>query len=544
MKIGKFNQVNSVNTSEKQKGNPKNINDLQAGDKFKATILDIKRSEVTIRLTDGSTITAKSLIIPDARIGETMEFTVQANKDGQILLSMFSEEQGKQQQLNTLLKILFSANIMPSEEAIAVVKSLMNNDLPVDKNTIQNILQTLKADPDLDMDTLAFMLKEDIPITEKNIEQLKLTAHNENKIINQIDELAFKIAGIDEPDIRKQVLDLFLPELSVEDSENKMTNNISTNIKEFISVQQQQIAAKLEIPEQKQMFKEVTDFISDKIISNDETITVKAKDIIKNGGDIKSVIETIIKQYPDKSRLFNEVKNDDKLMNTLKEFFDKLLELETPKKFIKPEVLAKHIKESLFINPKEDTFPEDLNKYYKQLHEKVAKALLITENGGSENTREASKILSEVKENIEFMNNINKFEEFIQIPFKLGDANNQGDLYIFKDKKGKKISKDKASVLLTLDLSMLGHFEVFVQKDFKNISCQFRTIDKKIQSLVQISIHELQSSLKQRGYTLSQVMYKTIEEPFSILQSAEEVGFENNEQTQQTNKRYSFDMRA
>lgn len=511
MKILGFGEESKTNLEKQKVTTSKSMTTLQSGDKFRATILDIKRNEVTIKLSDGNIITAKSLIVPDTHIGDSMEFTVQANKDGQILLSMLSKEQSNQQQINTLLNILSSAGIIPSDEAIEIVRTLIENGLPINKNSVQNTIQTLKANPQLDMETLAFMLKEDIAITSENIEQVKLTADNELQLKNQIDELAFKLVGIDEPQIRRETLAIFLPEF-IENYNSEAVNQL----KNFAASLQQNILNTIE-PELKKDFMEVSNLVVE-----------KATEIIKDGGDIKQIVEIFTNN------------SSEKIMTSVKDFLSSLLEFEFTFKEPKAEFIAKAIKESLFIDIKAS---QDLNNYYQQFHNKIIKTLSVTEKGASENTREASKILSELKNNIEFMNNINKFQEFIQIPFKLTDTNNQANLYIFNDKKGTKLSKDKASVLLALDLSMLGHFEAFIQKDFKNISCQFRTMDKKVQALVQINMPKLQFALKQKGYNLSQIIYKTIKEPFNILKTTEDVNFDD-EQIQQNNKRYSFDMRA
>lgn len=564
MRIGGFGTENT--NSIKQKSNTaskRGINDLHSGDRFKATILDIKRGEVTIKLTDGNVITAKSMVIPEARIGDTMEFAVQSNKDNQILLSMYMPNDGSgaenQQQLKTLMDILFSANIAPSEETISIVKMLMDNGLPVDRNTMQGVIQSLKANPDLDMDTLAFMLKEDIPITAENIEQVNLTVHNENKIKNQIENIAFKIAGIDEPQIKQNVLSIFLPDL---------IESESTQIAEYAKITSDNIISDLSTQEQKDIFSQAVKFIFDNVVENDETM-LKAYNLFKETGNIEVVKDFLNEDYMmhQANEILKDSGNVDNVLNflnpesqknlnifgmveknfmsdELNQFLSKLLEFafETDK-MPKAELLGKAIKESLFIDIKNKNTPEELNKYYQQLHDKVVKALSHTQVGSSENTVEASKALTEIKENIEFMNNINKFQEFIQIPFKIGNTENQGELYVFNDKKGKKLSKDRASVLIALDLSMLGHFEAFVQKDFRNISCQFRTMDKKIQSLVQMNINKLHTALKSKGYNLTQIMYKTIDEPFNILKSPEDAGMDL--QPQQNNvKRYSFDMRA
>lgn len=540
MRINSFSSENRVAST---KSSPKNVNELQAGDKFKATILDIKRGEVTIKTSDGNVITAKSLIVPDARIGDIMEFTVQANKDGQILISMLSEEQSSKMQLNTLVDVLFSANIMPNDEMLALVKSLMDNGLPVDKSSLQNAMQLLKNNPELDVDTLAFMLKEEIDINAENIEQVKLTSQNQNQIKEQINDLAFKIAGIDEPQIRNQILSIFLPELSESQSQQ-----IMSQLKEFGAIQQHNllsnIANQADLKEFATSFKEATDFVLDKFLdkNNPSTEINKIVDILKNDGDINEALD-ILSQSSGK-QIFDLIKNDNKLSNMFKEFLNKLIEFEMDSKFnIKSELLGNAIKESLFIDLKDKNNLNKLNDYYQDLYNKLSKSIEITQKGSTENTLEASKSMTDIKNNVEFMNNINKYQEFIQIPFQIGNTQNQGDLYVFSEKKGKRISKDISSVLISLDLSMLGHFEVFIKKDYKNISCQFRTMDKKVQSLVQLNISKLQMLLKQKGYNLNQVMYKTIDEPFNILKDREELGFEM-EEVQQNNKRYSFDMRA
>lgn len=534
MRIGGFSRESTTSIGRTKGNSQRSINDLQSGDKFKATILDIKRGEVTIKLTDGNIITAKSMVVPEARIGDLMEFSVQDNRDGQILVSMFSSSEGKELQMRTLIDILSSINISPTEESLEMLKLLMDSGMPVDKDTMQSLLQTLKSNPDLDMNTLAFMLKEDIPITLENIEQVKLTSQNENKIKNQITDLAYKIAGIDEPSIKQEVLSIFLPELSEQNIDD---------LKNFAILEQNNLADSIELPGKKIIFNEVIDFMKDNILSDKELIN-DISNIMKEQGDIKQVVDILMSKYPERAELFSVFNEDESLGSLFKEFLNKILSFETSSKQLpKAELLSKAIEQSLFIDIKNKNTPEELNKYYQELHDKITKALQITQKGSTENTIETTKTLSEIKDNIEFMNNINKFQEFIQIPFRIGDTNNQGDLYVFSDKKGKKLSKDTASVLVALDLVVLGHFEVFVQKNFKNISCQFRTMDKKVQSLVQANINKLHMALKQKGYNLSQIMYKTIDEPFNILKQPEDLGIEasNNEPIA---KRYSFDMRA
>jgi hypothetical protein len=536
----KIDQYRTTTDPIKNKNNAsKNVAALNQGDKFKATILDIKRNEVVIKLSDGSILTAKSLVIPQAHIGDNMEFMVQNNSDGQILLTMLAGDT-KQQELSMFSNILLSANIMPSEEAMNVIKALMDHEIPIDKSTIEQAIHMLKKNPELDMGTLAFLLKEDIPITIKNIELVKNMVGNESQIKNQIDQLSWKLTAIDEPNLRDQILQIFLPEADLAHESRESNDNV---LRQNTTLAQQDIALKIETNSSKAVFMQATNsIINDSDIMHEIIDQLKNTENIRTGEEFKAIVDILTNKYPESLKLLSAI-NYEKLLPYFNEFLEKLVELEKVKTEIKPEVLSKAIKDSLFIDIKNPEHEESINDYYNKLYEKISKAVELTKSSESINTREANAVLNEIKDNIEFTNNINKFQEFIQIPFKLNDKNNQGDLYIFNDKKGKKISKDKASVLLALDLKVLGHFEAFIQKDYKNISCQFRTMDKKVQGLIQVNLPKLEIALKQKGYNLSQIMYKTIEEPFNVLQKLDETGFDTKNQQSQV-KRYSFDMRA
>ncbi len=69
----------------------KRFSDLTKGEKFTARVIDIRPDTVTIELATGESLTAKSLILPDARIGEAATFMVKDNAKGKISLEMVRE---------------------------------------------------------------------------------------------------------------------------------------------------------------------------------------------------------------------------------------------------------------------------------------------------------------------------------------------------------------------------------------------------------------------------------------------------------------------
>jgi len=113
---------------------------LQPGDKFSALIHDIRPGEVTIDLGGGSLYTARSLVLPEARIGEHSVFAVRENDfEGRIVLEMvkFSHETKKVKMITEALK---NARFAVTPENIEVGIALLDNGLPVDAQTLDKVL--------------------------------------------------------------------------------------------------------------------------------------------------------------------------------------------------------------------------------------------------------------------------------------------------------------------------------------------------------------------------------------------------------------------
>jgi hypothetical protein len=118
---------------------------LQPGDKFSALIHDIRPGEVTIDLGGGSLYTARSLVLPEARIGEHSVFAVRENDfEGRIVLEMvkFSHATKKVKMITEALK---NAEFAVTPENIEVGIALLDNGLPVDAQTLE---KTLSLNPE------------------------------------------------------------------------------------------------------------------------------------------------------------------------------------------------------------------------------------------------------------------------------------------------------------------------------------------------------------------------------------------------------------
>ena len=70
----------------------KNFFELNPGDVFSATLLDIRPGEIKIAFLGGGAYTAKTLVLPNAHIGDECIFAVRENdKCGRIVLEIVKQ---------------------------------------------------------------------------------------------------------------------------------------------------------------------------------------------------------------------------------------------------------------------------------------------------------------------------------------------------------------------------------------------------------------------------------------------------------------------
>jgi len=200
----------------------------------------------------------------------------------------------------------------------------------------------------------------------------------------------------------------------------------------------------------------------------------------------------------------------------ISEFLDKLqLRVNTQDN---PEL--KEIKESIkkiFLEPQQI---EDSKEVHKQLEdivklgEKLEHYLLNKDNFDPE----IKDALSNLKNNIEFIRDINQHNNFVQIPVIINGDTATAKLYVFKEgKRGKVINPEDATVVVALDLKSLGHLESMIKVTGKAVNVTFRVENKIIGTIIDNNSPALKSALKEKGYSLNPVRVISIEQPFSLL---------------------------
>jgi hypothetical protein len=154
---------------------------LQAGDIFKAVIQNIRPGEVTIRFDDGELYTARSYVLPEARIGEESLFYVQENDmEGRIILKMMKLDT-EVRKTKMLTEALSNARLAHTPEMIELARAIINAGLPADADTLQKAAALMMSMAAKETETgetvplsvvielIIAMLLEEMPAVQKNV---------------------------------------------------------------------------------------------------------------------------------------------------------------------------------------------------------------------------------------------------------------------------------------------------------------------------------------------------------------------------------------
>ena len=162
------------------------MSDLKPGQSFKAQIVDTNYDNVRLRLEDGQVISARIDSAGEFNTGEEITFTVKDNDGIQLSISPAKIETPVNP---TLLNALTSAGLPTDSEHLTMVQKMMQEQLPIDKQSLQSMHRNILNNPSTPIDNLVLMTKFNIPITQENLYQFDSYKNYEHQITKELSTL-------------------------------------------------------------------------------------------------------------------------------------------------------------------------------------------------------------------------------------------------------------------------------------------------------------------------------------------------------------------
>ena len=562
------------------------LSSLQTGNVFEGTVTDISDGQVLLTLANGEKISARLEGQIQLRLNQAMFFEVKSNTQTQIAIKPYLNGDSSNP---TLLKALMQAGMGVTADNLEMVRTMMEEQLPIDKNSLNQMMRQLAMFPKAEPSVIAQMDKLGIPVTETNVQQFSNykadTAAIMKELENVLEQLPKAIAG--EADTagqmaakNMQLMDILFGGETIEQSQDAgakaqellaKTADGSVTIKSGeqqaadIAKELQQILSTAE--DGMQQTSEAGEGIQQADAAREGAQQADAAkqaegrqmpaatqgslgEILGKEGAASleqqlKALETDGKQVLfDKNGNLNTGMSAEEFLKNLNQLFkenefpqkEALFKLFSGKEY--QTIFKKAVENQWYLEPQETGSKETVEKLYNRLQTQMNRMDEFIKQAGS-GTEGLQKAVADVRGNIEFMNQINQIYNFVQLPLKMNGQNVNSELYVYTNKKNPRDMDGELSAFLHLDMDHLGSTDISVKMKGTAVKTNFYMADDASYELILAHAEELAERLENKGYQC-QIEVKSEEKDMDFVEDF----LKHDMPSAGKVYRYSFDVRA
>ena len=197
--LGQYNRNISSGTEELKAASGmqkvvSTLEELSSGSVFEGTVSSVKNGKVTLALSDGQTITARlSGKVPLSQ-GTPMFFQVKSNDGVTIEIKPYT---GAGSGGNPILTNALTEGTVPvTERNLAMVDAMMKEQMPIDKQSLLNMVRIANMNPGVDITTVVNMTKLGIPVSPEMAAQFENYMTDEHAILQEMDQAMNELADL------------------------------------------------------------------------------------------------------------------------------------------------------------------------------------------------------------------------------------------------------------------------------------------------------------------------------------------------------------
>lgn len=504
----------SVNSTRNDNIHGVNLTELNVGDVFSGEILNINNHEVSILLDDNNVVNALLKQSFALNIGQRVIFQVKDKTEGQIFIRPLADETVPAELINKSLSV---AGLTVNDKNSLIVGSLIEHGQPIDRQTVIQYLKLANQFGLENLNKLIDMTKQGIPINTENLEMYDKYVQSTHQISGSIGDIADKMTGhLDKliqggiagnlPEIEefanmlKEISDVMEAEETGK-TDNPDTATGQTEASEEMTAEAENFngVPDNENPESGKTAADLKNSLNEQMISDGK---IAAEESRQSAGRLIPENMEHISEAP---------KGSDTLRNVAEDILSVLQRGGDVENGIKKHDLSK-IKErirdifheKLMLDVESGSEASDFKQQVERLYEKLMKTADIIKNHVSgKKDDELGTSANELKNNLSFMNELNRLESYVQLPVRFSSEDANGDLYVYNRKRKKENGDEPLTAFLHLDLMYLGATDINVSLKNNGVKIVF-TLDNAVsERLVLEHLDELVNRLREKGYSAS-----------------------------------------
>ncbi len=487
-KVNGTNQSGAVNSASasavaKQLQTSAVLNSLVTGQTIGGQIRSMEGSQILLDMGSGVEINARLDGDIRASIGQHMLFEVKGNSDDKLMLSPLytNLSAGK----SAAMGALNAAGMPLTAENLAMVKSMMEEGLPIDKNSLWQMGKAAADFPQAAADTIVRLTAMGMEINETNVMQYEATKNMQHQLLYTMEDITEglpqvlssfgedgrQLSGLQ---FMKDMLEVLQGAEGEETPVKGLLQEIDGLMKE-IAEGQGGVSGKAGMPEE--ALRQLAD--------EDGTVLIKDGTKLAEQGRLR---------LPDAL--------EQRLADLQKDFTGQIKNLLSEKWTIKPESFSDK---------------EEVKDFYQKIKNQTGQLQELFSAAGKADTQ-SGQAVQQMNQNLDFMQNLNQMFPYLQIPLKASMENAHGELYVYQKKKGKVSEDGSSSALLHLEMEHLGNMDIYVKMEDHNVSTQFTLANEAVLDFLGDHIHILNERLEKKGYHMqAEMKYKEEEQNENVI---------------------------
>ncbi len=501
MKLSDFFRSNpntiseSVNPLEALLGNTKGdigeqIKALTPGNILLGEVVENRGNEVIIKMQGDLLLTARLEQEVSIEKGKYIHFEVKNNGRTITLSPLFANTATQ----DNVMKALQMANIPVNAKTVEMTEQMMSHGMSINSHSLQNVFRDINANGSVPVSGIVELYRLKLPVNETMVSQIQhymgMTHYLKDGMEEVIASLPETLKQITEQQGNEKGVTLFDKMMKVLFPDKEIFNEI---------------------------FKESANF-EDKSFSESVRHTESIPD--REGAYIPKSLEQSHIQP-----------------NHIPLLKDHIRILKEPAVI---RFLQEEYKNQFLLEPEQVVDKEKV----KEVYERVLKQLTGLQKQLSENEAahtSLSKQVTNLRQNVDFMNQINQLYTYLQLPVKMNEKAGNGELFVYTDKRALRENKGAVSALLHLSMDYLGSLDIYISLQENKVNTRFMVENDNILDFLNRHMDLLTKRLSKRGYSLECEMQIRISE--DAANSPLELLKEDSQKTQILSQ-LSFDVRA
>lgn len=556
---------------------PKMVKSLVPGTTIQGEIIAKNGNEVQIRIDKDTVLQARLEQDVNVEEGQNIRFQVKNNGTTLTLSPLLTNTA----QADNVYKALQMAGLPINESTVAMTDEMMKLGMSIDSRSLQNMFKDVVTHTDASATDVVFLHKMDMPLTESNLRQIQNYTELQHEVVKGMQDVTDALQGLINSSTGGADIAAGVDANTLTQYQNLVKELISDTLMGMLpdgaGAAGEETGGNLTggITGADLAGETLADGLSGDALAAGVSGTDLMGEALAdaplsgNAAFVKGVIQDAAFSELLNNGLFTEeeaagfLKEASGLLtekgitlsgNTTQEMMKALLDItagntqeaESLQRLFSGKVwknlLERSVKTQWSLTP--ETLPKEgeVGKVYEKIIKSLHTLNETLQQSGAQNTA-LQESITNLSENIDFMNQLNQMYTYVQLPLKMQNGEKNGELYVFTNKRSLAEKDGEVSALLHLTMEHLGPLDVYVKMNRGKVSTEFTVEKEETLLFLEKNMSILTDRLQKRGYDISCKM-KVKDEAGEPENPVERLLTEKQNGAVSVHAQYAFDVRA